>query len=147
MVRTVVDVHVFDQATTNTVFGQHAFHHAYEEGMNAGLDVFVERFLHQDLGGELTLAAGVAGVVEVDAVGHFFASQTHFVGVDDDDVVATFYVGRIGGFVFAAQQFGNFCAKTAKNLVGCIDNDPFVLNLLSIGEFGAVANGIHLLIC
>ena len=90
---TIVDVHVFDDATAETVFGEHAFNHLDEEGVIAGLDVLVERLLHEDLGSRHTLSAGIAGVAEILAVGHFLAGQTHFVGIDDDYIVAALYVG------------------------------------------------------
>lgn len=42
MVGTIVNVHVFDEATTQTVLGEHTLHNANEEGMDSGLDVLVE---------------------------------------------------------------------------------------------------------
>ena len=64
----------------------------------------------------------------------------------DNHIVAAFNVGRVGRLVFATKKFGNFCAKATKNLVGCIDDYPVVLNGLSVRELGAVANSIHFLI-
>ena len=143
MVGTVVDVHVLDEFAAKTVLGEHAFHHTVEQGVDAGLEVLVESLLHQNFGGSLALAAGIAGVVQIDAVGHLFAGENNLVGVDDDYVVATFHVGRVAGFVFAAEKFCNFCAEATENLVGGIDNNPLVLYFLSVGKFGAIANGIH----
>ncbi len=143
MVGAVVDVHVLDEAASEAVFGEHTFHNLDEEGVHTGLDVLVERFFHEHFGGCLTLSAGISCVVEIDAVGHLFAGEDNLVGVDDDYVVAALNVGRVGGFVFSAEKFCDFCAEATKNLVGCIDNNPIVLNLLGVGEFGAVANGIH----
>ena len=147
MLGTIVDVHVFDKTATDAVLGEHTFHNTDEEGMHAGFEVLVERFLHKYLGCCLALATGITCVVQVNLVGHFFAGENHFVGVDDDDVVAALYIGGVRGFVFAAQQFGNFCAKATENLVGGIDYYPVVLYFLSIREFGAIANGIHFLFC
>ena len=93
MVRSVVHVHVLDDATSETVLGEHAFYHLYKEGMIAGLDVLVEGLLHHDLGGRYTLSAGIAGVREVLAVGPLVAGELHFVGVDDDYVVTALDVG------------------------------------------------------
>ncbi len=104
---------------------------------------FLGRFLHQNLGGSLTLAAGISGVVEVYAIGHFLAGKNNFVGIDNDYVVAALHVGGVAGFVFTAQQFCHFCAKTTEYLIGGVDNDPLVLYFVGVGEFGAVANGIH----
>ena len=139
MLRTVVHVHVLDEAPAKTVLGEHAFHHTDEEGMHAGLDVLVEALFHENLGGELTLTAGIAGEVEVDAISHLLAGKAYFVGIDDDNVVAAFHERRIAGFVFAAENFGNLGAKTTENLVGGIDYDPVMLHGLSIGSRGFVA--------
>jgi hypothetical protein len=38
-------------------------------------------------------------------VGHLLAGQSNFVGVDDDNVIAAFNVGRVAGLVFAHQDF------------------------------------------
>ncbi len=96
-------------------------------------------FFHQHFGGKLTLTAGIAGEVEVDAIGHLLAGKAYFVGIDDDNVVAAFHERRIAGFVFAAENFGNLGAKTTENLVGGIDYDPVMLHGLSIGSRGFVA--------
>ena len=144
MVGTIVHVHVLDQTTAQTVFGKHTLHDAHEQGVHAlVLIVLLERFLHQHFGSGLTLTTGIAGVVKVDAVGHFFAGENDLVGVDDDDIVAALHVGGVAGFVFAAKQLCHFCAQTAENLVGGVDNHPLVLYFLSVGELGAIANSIH----
>lgn len=145
VVGTIVNVHVFNDGTAHAVFGEHTFHHFGEEGMVAGFDVLVQRLLHHDFGSSRALSAGIAGVLEVFTVSPFLAGEANLVGVDDNHVVAAFHVGRVGRFVFATQQFCHFGAQTTKNLVGCIDYHPLVLYRGSIGELGAVANGIHFL--
>ena len=100
--------------------------------MHAGFEVLVVRFLDEHFRGELALTAGIAGVVEIDFVGQFFACEHDFVGVNDDNVVATFNERRIAGFVFTAQNFCDFRAKTTEMLVGSIDDHPFAVNLLSV---------------
>jgi hypothetical protein len=47
-------------------------------------------------------AAGIAGVPIEDVVRPLVAGQFHFLGVDNDDVVAAIHVRRKGGFVLAA---------------------------------------------
>lgn len=138
MVGAVVDVHVLDETAAKTVLGQHAFHDTDEQRVHAGLEMLVERFAHQYLGGELTLTAGIAGVVEIDVVGHLFAGENHFVGVDDDHVVAALGVGSVAGFVFPAQNLGYLRAETAEVKAGGIDEHPFVLNLVCAGGNGLV---------
>lgn len=134
VVGTIVDVHVLNESATQTIFGEHTFHDADEEGVHAGLDVLVERFLHQDLGSEFTLTAGITGIVQIDFVGELLAGEYNLVGVDDDDIVTALHVGAVGGFVFAAEEFGDFCAKTTENLVGGIDYNPLVIDALRVGE-------------
>ena len=133
MVRSVVDVEVFDEFASQTVFGEHAFNYMDVEGVHTGLEVLVERFLHQNLGGGLALSAGVAGVGVVDAVGHLLAGEYALVGIDDDNIVAALHEGRVRGLVLAAQDFGNFRAEAAQNLVGGVNHHPFALHALSVG--------------
>lgn len=144
MVRTVVYVHVLDETTTETVLGEHTFHDTHEQRMHTfALIVLFERFLHEHFGGSLALTAGIAGVVEINTVGHLLAGENNLIGVDDDYIVAALHVGGVAGFVFAAKQFCHFSTQTAEDLIGGVDNHPLVLYLLSVGEFGAIANGIH----
>ena len=133
MSRTVVYVHVLDDLTTETVLGEHAFYHLCEEGVLAGLDVLVERFLHEKLRGRHALSTGIAGIAEVFAVGPLVACEAHLVGVDDDYIVTTLYEGRVGGLVLAAKNQGNNRAQTAKNLVGGINYHPLAVAVLRVG--------------
>lgn len=134
MLRSVVDMDVGKQGTTHAILGQHAFEYAQEQGVFAGLDVLVVRLFHQDLGCSLTLATGIAGVVEVDAVCHLLAGQDNLVGVDDDYIVAALYVGRVAGLVFAAQDLGYLGAEATQYLIGGVNNDPFALNAFGVGH-------------
>ncbi len=133
VLRAVVNVHVVDELTAEAVFRKHAFHHLDKEGVITGFAVLVEGFLHQAGGVGLTLAAGVAGVAQVDVILPLFAGELHFVGVDDNDVVATLNKRRIGGLVFAAEDFSDLRAKTAENLVGSIDHYPLTVARLLVG--------------
>jgi hypothetical protein len=127
MVCTIVNVEVLDELTTETVFGEHALHNAKEEGVHTGLEVLVEGFLHENLGSLLTLTAGIACVVKVNFVSHLVAGENHFVGVDDNNVVATSYVGRVAGLVFATKDFSNLGTEAAERLISSVDNYPFLV--------------------
>lgn len=133
MLRTVVNVHVFDDATSETVLGEHAFYNLCEQGVEAGLDVLVERLLLEKLRSGDALSAGISGIAEVFAVSPLVAGQTNFVGIDDDDVVTALYEGRVGGLVLASEDEGNCRTKTTENLVGSIDYYPFAVALLLVG--------------
>lgn len=139
MVGAIVHVHVCDDGSTQTVLGKHALYNLDEEGVVAGLNVLVERLFEENLGGGDALSAGIAGVAEVFAVGPLLAGEAHFVGVDDDDIVATHDVGRIAGLVFAAEDEGDGGAKATENLVGSVDYHPLVLNAFGVGRNGLVA--------
>ena len=93
MSRAVVNVHIFDKLTAKTVLGEHTFENTKEQGVHTGFEVLVVGFLHKHFGGLLALTAGIAGLVQVNLVGHLAAGENHFVGVDNDDVVAALYIG------------------------------------------------------
>lgn len=136
---TVVNVHVVDDLATQTVFGKHTFHHTVEQGVFAGFEVFVEALFHEHFGGQFFLAAGITGEGVIDVVGHLFAGENNFVGINDDNVVATFNVGRVAGLVLAHENFGNFGAKATEVKAGSVDHIPFVVDALGIGREGSVA--------
>jgi len=132
MLRAVVDVHVGKKLATEAVFGKHTFDCAEEQGVLAGLDVLVKRFLLQAQGSGFALTAGISGVGQEDAVGPLFTCEAHLIGIDNDNEIAALNVGRIAGFVFASKDFGNFSAETAENLVGGIDHQPLMLYALCV---------------
>ena len=134
----VVYVNVLDEATADAVLGEHAFEHTEEQGVHTGFEVLVEGFLHEHFGSEFALTAGVTGEVEVDAVGELFAGEGNFFSVDNHNVVAAKHVGRVGGFVLAAENFSDNGAQTAQRYVGGIDEHPFALEALRVGGDGFV---------
>lgn len=138
MVGTVVDVEVLDELTSETVFGKHALHDAEVEGVHTRFEVLVEGFLHQYLGSFHTLSAGIAGVAEVDFVGHLVAGHDDFVGIDDDHIVAAGHIGGVAGLVFAAEDLSHLRAESTEYLIGSVDDDPFLLDALGIGGKGFV---------
>ena len=71
-------------------------------------------------------------------VSHLFAGEDNLVGVDDDDVVATLYVGRIAGLVFTHENFGYLRAETTEMQTGCVNHIPFVIDAGGIGREGSV---------
>lgn len=116
-----IDVEVVEQLGAQAVLGEHALYHAVEQAIGTvGLG-------HDTGGRALALAAGVARVREVNAVGPFLTGQLHLVGIDDNHVVATVHVRGEIGFVLTAQQLGYFRAKASQHLVGSVDYDPFLV--------------------
>ena len=76
-------------------------------------------------------------------VSHFFTGEDYLFGIDDNNIVATFHVGGVRRFVLTAEDFGNFSAKAAEDLVGGIDNHPVMLDSLCVRGKGFVASSIH----
>ena len=134
----VVNEEVVDQTASEAVFGKHALHYMEEEGIFAGFEVLVLSFLHEDLGSEFALTAGEAGVAEHNVVGPFFAGEHHFVGIYNNNTVATLGVGSVAGFVFPAKDFCHFRAKASEHLIGSVDDDPSALNVVGAGRKGFV---------
>ncbi len=132
MIRTIVHMHITYYAATETVLRQHTFHHLDKQGVITGLDALVKRLLEKHLRCGNALPARIAGVRKILAVGHFFTCEHDFVGIDNDYIVTALHERRIARFVLATKNFGNFCAQTAKNLVGGIYHHPFALNALSV---------------
>ncbi len=132
MLAAVIDIEIVEQTGADTVLGKHTLYDLGVERMMA-VGTHLEALIHQNLGSKFALAAGVACVAQIDAVCKLVASHSDLVGIDDDYIVAAFYVRRKRWLVFSAQDFCDLCAETAENLVGCIDNDPFALDALGVG--------------
>lgn len=133
MLGAVVNMNIAEEFAAETVFREHAFEHTQEQGVLAGLDVLVAGFFHQTGGSGLALSAGVTGVAEVDAVGPLIAGELYLVSIDNDYIVATFYVGRVRSLVLAAEEFGNFRAQTTEHLIGGVNDHPLAVYALRVG--------------
>lgn len=138
VIGSVVHVHVLNDATAETVFGKHTFHHMDEEGVHTGLEVLVERLFHEYLRGSNALTAGIAGVAEIFVIGHLFAGKHDFVSIDDDNIVAALDEGRVARLVLATEDLCDFRAKTAEMLTGGVDENPLTVYALGVGGDGFV---------
>src|SRR5260370_40269987 len=85
----------------------------------------------------LFYAADEAGVVVVDLLLQLAAGENHLLGIDDDDVVATVHMGRVGGLVLAAQSHGDNGRETADNQTGAVDHHPFLDDVGGLGRIRA----------
>ncbi len=139
MLGAVVNVYVGQELAAEAVLGKHTFDCAQEQRILAGFDVLVERFLLQALGSGLALSAGIAGVAQEDAIGPFLAGKAHLVGVDDDNRITALNIGRVRRFVFATEDFGNLCTKTAEHLIGSIHYHPAAVYALCVRRKSFVA--------
>ncbi len=134
MLGTVVYMDVLDDATAETVLGEHALEHFGVKRVITGLYVLVERLLQKKLGSRYALSAGITGVAEIFAVGPLVAGEAHLVGVDDDNMIATLYKGRVSGFVLASQNVGYNRTEASEHLVGSVDDYPLAVAALIVGS-------------
>lgn len=127
-------MHVAEQLTAEAVFGKHALHHLYEKGIDAGFEMLVVGFFHKDFGSRYALSAGIACVTEILTVGHFFTGEDNLVSIDDNHIVAAFYIGRVAGFVFAAEDLCDFGAEAAEDLILGVYDYPLSVAVGSLGR-------------
>lgn len=112
--------HFFEHGSAQNIFGQHTAHCAFD-------DTFGESAQHL-LRGTATLHR-IARVAQVLLVGHLFARKTHFVGVEDDDIIAAIGMRGISRFVFAAQNRGYARGGATYYLPFQINDKPLAVGL------------------
>ena len=125
-----VDIEVTQQLVAQTVFGKHTFYYLVEEVFGA--------LLHEVGRCMQVLAAGITRETNVYAVIPFFAGEFHFVGIDDDDIVAAVYVRSVAGFVFSSQEFGYLGSDATQRLAGGIYHNPLFLGGCLVHRNGLV---------
>lgn len=64
------------------------------------------------------------------------AGKNDFLGIDDDDVVATVHVGGKGGLVLATQAVGDDRGCPADNQSIGVDQHPLLLDILGFRRIG-----------
>ncbi len=131
MLRAGIDVKVAHESVGKDVLREHAFHDFSHEAVRA--------FFHEAFGCDGALAAGIAGVSEIDTVSPFFACEPYLVGVYDDDIVAAVNVGGEVRFVFTPQELGNLRGHAAQYHIRSIYHDPFFFYGRLVGRDGFVA--------
>jgi len=123
----VVNVEIAEQLATERTLRQHTSHCVTDDALHA------VGMLAQLCGGVETLTAGITSVAGVDLVGLLLASEISFLGIDDDNVVSTVYVGSEVWLVLSADELCHFRGQTAYNLVGSIYYYPLFLGCLLVG--------------
>src|SRR5690606_4687474 len=68
-----------------------------------------------------------------------FAGYLHFLGIDDNDEVASVNVRGVFGLVLTAQAGSDFSGETTKGLASGVDDEPV---MLYVGGF--CTKGFHL---
>ena len=110
------------QPLSQSVFGNHPFDGVSDDSVGVlGPQVF---------NGSAFLAASPAGVGGVNLLFVFVSGQFDFFSVHDDDEVSGVQMRRKNGFVFPAQNVGDFGCQAAENeAVGVNDVPHAFLNV------------------
>ena len=77
-------------------------------------------------------------VTQIYAVRHLLTCELNLVGIDDDNVVTTIYVGSKAGLILAAEELSDLCGEATEDLVRCIHNDPLLLCCHLVNRNGLV---------
>ena len=134
---TCIDVQVVDELVAQTGLGQHTAHRLADEFLGTR---------GKDLAGRgEALAAGIAGVAGVNAVGHLLAGETNLLGIDDDDVVTTVHMRGVTGLVLATEHEGYAGSQATEHEVGCINEDPLLVHSCLVQGNCLVAKCVHCL--
>ena len=92
-----INIQVFKNLSCEFVFREHALNYTANETVGT---IWLS---HDCSGSVFTLSTRIACVVQIDAVVPLIASHFDFVGIDDDNIVATIYVRGKVWFVFTAE--------------------------------------------
>jgi len=110
---------------TESVMRDHATHGALDEQFGAAGLAFFESFTF--------MAADIAGKAGVDFGRRLLAGYAHLGSVDDHDKIAGVAMRGKYGFVFAAQDVGNFGRDASEDPVFSIHNPPVALDFFGFG--------------
>ena len=124
MFRTCVNAQFFDHLATEGVFRKHAFHSV----VNGKFRLFGHKFFILSF----FQTADVTGVITIHFLFEFFAGQSDFCAVDDDDMIACIDVRSESRFVFASEHCGNLACQTTENEVGSIHNVLFSFDVFRL---------------
>ncbi len=126
-----INLQIFQQNGTQSRAGQHTLYGFFDQ----------ERRLFRKVvyGGSETLTTGIPCVSCVDLVGHLFARELHFLGIDYDNIVAAIRVGSVAGLVLTSENLRDLRGKTSQYLAVRIDQHPFFGDGRCIGRDSLVA--------
>ena len=102
-----INLQIFQQNGTQSRAGQHTLYGFFDQ----------ERRLFRKVvyGGSETLTTGIPCVSRVDLVGHLFARELHFLGIDYDNIVAAIRVGSVAGLVLNLGESSRICEARRPN--------------------------------
>lgn len=125
MLRSDTNLQLFDDLTAQLVVRNHSPYRALKEQLGTTLTHFA-RSLY-------LLITDETGVASVNLLPLFVSSETGFLSIDDDNVVAAINVRCKNCLMLTAQKSGGFDSDIAENFVGCINEMPRALDLVSLG--------------
>src|SRR5690606_2510895 len=131
MVRTAVDVEMRHLATAKRARRNHPLHSQFKNTLR-------ETAFENPLRAGFLDAAGMTRVAVITFVVILVAGELHLAGIDDDYMVSTIEMGRVGRLVLAAQTVRNKGCETANDDAFGVDHDPLLLDL---GGFRGI--GLH----
>ena len=99
---------------------------------------FTVRTSHQTSRSHFSLSTRITSMTQIYTICPLITCQYNFVSIDNDYIIATISVGSEVRLVLTSQQFRNFRTETAQNLVGSVNNDPFLGRSLLVCRNGLV---------
>ena len=128
MIFSCIYLQLFQLSAAKLVSRQHALDRLY----NKIGRVFLQKFLC----GCFFDSTHISGVTVVFLVVHFVAGEDDFLGIGNHDKITIINKSGESWLVFTSQPGGYFRCQTAQNLVLCVDNVPFFLDLVDWGKIG-----------
>ena len=120
MIGTLIHLQLTVHVATQRVLRQHA--------LDRGLDHTLWRLGDQLLEVDRLDATRETGVRVVHLVGGFRTGNTHLLGIDNDDVIASIDVRGVFRLVLATQAASDFGCQTTQGLAGSVDDEPVALD-------------------
>ena len=122
----IINIKVIHDVVAKAVLGEHTSYNMLDKTLIALVTC-------SNIGRrELLLTTGIARETQINAVCPLVTSHLNLACIDDDYVVTTISIRSKAGFILTSQKFGNLCAKTTKNLVCCINNNPLLLCIVLV---------------
>lgn len=106
--------------TSHRITGNHAFYSFLD---NSFRETSVQNFAC----GRFFDTANPASMLIIFFISQFFAGQLYFIGVNNNNVIATIQIRREIRLMLAAQQFCDLSGQTAQYDVSCVNNVPFLV--------------------
>ncbi len=122
VIRAAINLQLGSHLAAQLGLGQHPLDCLFDDLFRTAGEQANERLFAQ--------AAGEAGVAAIDLLLALQAGQPHFVGVDDDDVVAHVHERGVFRAALAAQHAGRLGGQTAQRLAAGVHHEPLTGDIM-----------------